>query len=154
MGELCLLLSIQLFLILFALQLGEIATERSKLISFSLISSIPPSHLIALSSYRDTVYMLRFNLRYRTFYMGSEKNSFPAPEDVLRLSIEQLRTAGLSGRKAEYGESLSLLLVARTFPQGACIPLVSLFAPVRFERETISNPLVTLMTDFMNTLFP
>jgi hypothetical protein len=36
---------------------------------------------------------------------------------------------------------------------GRCIPLVSLFASVRFERGTISNPLV-ILTDFMNTLFP
>ena len=40
-------------------------------------------------------------------YIYSEINSFPAPADVLKLDVAQLRTAGLSGRKAEYGASLS-----------------------------------------------
>lgn len=37
----------------------------------------------------------------------SSQNSFPSPADVLRLDVPQLKSAGLSTRKAEYGELFS-----------------------------------------------
>ncbi|KAG5360351.1 DNA-3-methyladenine glycosylase [Yarrowia sp. B02] len=38
---------------------------------------------------------------------GSEDGKFPTPQDILDMPVDQLRTAGLSGRKAEYITCLS-----------------------------------------------
>jgi hypothetical protein len=35
---------------------------------------------------------------------GNKDKSFPTPEQVVNMPMEKLRTAGLSGRKAEYSE--------------------------------------------------
>lgn len=53
------------------------------------------------------LYAPTLNVRGRS--MGyRDKDSFPSPQDVLKLDVTQLKSAGLSGRKAEYGQFASI----------------------------------------------
>ncbi|KAH8085157.1 hypothetical protein HD553DRAFT_323736 [Filobasidium floriforme] len=92
--------------------------------------------------------------------LDGEKNSFPAPEDVLRLSVEQLRMAGLSGRKAEYEHfrsgQLSTEFLATASVEEVSKALIGVrgigqcWQKVNAFTERVSNAFISYPRAFMN----
>jgi DNA-3-methyladenine glycosylase II len=74
------------------------------------------------------------------------KTSFPSPEDVLTLDIPQLKSAGLSTRKAEYGNYLPIR--SATNPHHLSSRTISCLIVLSLAEHFVSGK---LSADFLQT---